>query len=161
MCSSDLQLAVWRDRRRMGPIVVSVGVLVMLTILIIRLPPILLDAFFAISLAASLMILLLTIFIRSALDFSSFPTVLLIITTYRLALNVASTRLILSQGHSGTASAGRVIEAFGHFVMGDNVVIGLIVFSVLLIINFIVITKGSGRIAEVGARFTQIGRAHV
>jgi flagellar biosynthesis protein FlhA len=138
----------------MGPMAVSLGVLVMVSILIIRIPPVLLDAFFALSLAASLTILLLTIFIRSALDFSSFPTVLLVITTYRLALNVASTRLILSQGHSGTAAAGRVIEAFGHFVMGDNVVIGLIVFSVLLIINFIVITKGSGRIAEVGARFT-------
>lgn len=137
-----------------GAIAMSLGVLVVVGILVIPIPPFLLDFLLAISLSLSLVILILTLFIRSSLDFSSFPTVLLIATTYRLALNVASTRLILAEGHTGTASAGHVIEAFGHFVMGDSVVIGAIVFSVLLIINFIVITKGSGRIAEVGARFT-------
>ena len=142
------------DQSRVGPIALSLGVLVVVSLLVVPVPPFLLDILLAFSLSLSLVILILTVFIRSALDFSSFPTVLLIATTYRLALNVGSTRLILAEGHSGTASAGRVIEAFGHFVMGDSVVIGAIVFSVLLIINFIVITKGSGRIAEVGARFT-------
>ena len=148
------RLAFLGDPSRTGPIALSVGVLIVVALLVVPVPPTLLDVLLAFSLSLSLVILILTVFIRSALDFSSFPTVLLIATTYRLALNVASTRLILSEGHTGTASAGRVIEAFGHFVMGDNVVIGAIVFSVLLIINFIVITKGSGRIAEVGARFT-------
>lgn len=148
------RFALAGDPSRAGPIALSFGVLVVVGLLVVPVPPLLLDLLLSFSLSLSLVILILTVFIRSALDFSSFPTVLLIATTYRLALNVASTRLILAEGHSGTASAGRVIEAFGHFVMGDSVVIGAIVFSVLLIINFIVITKGSGRIAEVGARFT-------
>lgn len=142
------------DRSRAGPSLLSLGILGVVAILILPIPAGLLDAFFTLSLAGSLVILSLTIFVRSALDFSSFPTVLLVITTFRLALNVASTRLILSEGHNGAASAGRVIEAFGHFVMGDNLAIGTIVFTVLMVINFLVITKGSGRIAEVGARFT-------
>ena len=94
------------------------------------------------------------LFIEEPLEFSSFPTVLLIATMLRLALNLASTRLILAHGHEGTAAAGHVIEAFGHFVMGGNFVIGVIVFAILIIVNFVVITKGSGRIAEVAARFT-------
>ena len=142
------------DRARAGPSLLSLGVLGVVAILILPVPAGLLDVFFTLSLAGSLVILSLTIFVRSALDFSSFPTVLLVITTFRLALNVASTRLILSEGHNGAGSAGRVIEAFGHFVMGDNLAIGTIVFTVLMVINFLVITKGSGRIAEVGARFT-------
>ncbi len=142
------------DRSRAGPSLLSLGVLGVVAILILPVPAGLLDVFFTLSLAGSLVILSLTIFVRSALDFSSFPTVLLVITTFRLALNVASTRLILSEGHNGPGSAGRVIEAFGHFVMGDNLAIGAIVFTVLMLINFLVITKGSGRIAEVGARFT-------
>ena len=93
------------------------------------------------------------LFIHTPLEFSSFPTVLLIATMLRLALNLASTRLILSHGHEGTAAAGHVIEAFGNFVMGGNFVIGIIVFVILVIVNFVVITKGSGRIAEVAARF--------
>ena len=95
-----------------------------------------------------------SLFIEEPLEFSSFPTVLLIATMLRLALNLASTRLILAHGHEGTAAAGHVIEAFGHFVMGGNFVIGVIVFAILIIVNFVVITKGSGRIAEVAARFT-------
>jgi flagellar biosynthesis protein FlhA len=142
------------DRARAGPSLLSLGVLGVVAILILPVPAGLLDVFFTLSLAGSLVILSLTIFVRSALDFSSFPTVLLVVTTFRLALNVASTRLILSEGHNGAGSAGRVIEAFGHFVMGDNLAIGTIVFTVLMVINFLVITKGSGRIAEVGARFT-------
>jgi len=142
------------DRARAGPSLLSLGVLGVVAILILPVPAGLLDVFFTLSLAGSLVVLSLTIFVRGALDFSSFPTVLLVVTTFRLALNVASTRLILSEGHNGAGSAGRVIEAFGHFVMGDNLAIGTIVFTVLMVINFLVITKGSGRIAEVGARFT-------
>jgi flagellar biosynthesis protein FlhA len=93
------------------------------------------------------------LFIHTPLEFSAFPTVLLIATMLRLALNLASTRLILARGHEGTAAAGHVIEAFGNFVMGGNFVIGIIVFTILVIVNFVVITKGSGRIAEVAARF--------
>src|SRR5258706_2922672 len=94
-----------------------------------------------------------SLFIQAPLEFSSFPTILLISTMLRLSLNLASTRLILSHGHEGTAAAGHVIEAFGNFVMGGNFVIGIIVFAILVIVNFVVITKGSGRIAEVAARF--------
>ena len=96
---------------------------------------------------------MVSLFIQAPLEFSVFPTLLLIVTMLRLALNLASTRLILAHGHEGPAAAGRVIEAFGGFVMGGNFVIGIIVFTILLTVNFVVITKGSGRIAEVAARF--------
>ena len=104
-----------------------------------------------------------TLFIEKPLDLSVFPTLLLVTTLLRLSLNIASTRLILSEGHNGSGSAGHIIEAFGHFVMQGNVVIGIIVFMILTIINFIVITKGSGRIAEVAARFSldaMLGKAN-
>ena len=107
----------------------------------------------AISIILSVLILMTALFIHTPLEFSAFPTVLLIATMLRLALNLASTRLILAHGHEGTAAAGHVIEAFGNFVMGGNFVIGIIVFTILVIVNFVVITKGSGRIAEVAARF--------
>ncbi|PKQ04093.1 MAG: flagellar biosynthesis protein FlhA, partial [Alphaproteobacteria bacterium HGW-Alphaproteobacteria-12] len=107
-----------------------------------------------ISITFSVLVLMTALFIQKPLEFSAFPTVLLIATMLRLALNLASTRLILGQGHEGTASAGKVIEAFGNFVMQGNFIIGVIVFSILVIVNFVVITKGSGRIAEVAARFT-------
>ena len=94
-----------------------------------------------------------SLFIHTPLEFSAFPTILLIATMLRLALNLASTRLILARGHEGTSAAGHVIEAFGNFVMSGNFVIGIIVFTILVIVNFVVITKGSGRIAEVAARF--------
>ena len=124
-----------------------------LVVLILPLPPILLDLLLAISIILSVLILMTALFIHTPLEFSSFPTVLLIATMLRLALNLASTRLILAQGHEGTDAAGHVIEAFGNFVMSGNFVIGIIVFAILVIVNFIVITKGSGRIAEVAARF--------
>ena len=108
----------------------------------------------AISIIFSVLILMTALFIEAPLEFSAFPTVLLIATMLRLALNLASTRLILANGHTGTGAAGHVIEAFGHFVMGGNFVIGIVVFAILLVVNFVVITKGSGRIAEVAARFT-------
>jgi flagellar biosynthesis protein FlhA len=99
------------------------------------------------------MILMTALFIQKPLEFSSFPTVLLIATMLRLGLNLATTRLILSEGHTGTDAAGHVIEAFGNFVMRGNFIIGVVVFAILVLVNFIVITKGSGRIAEVAARF--------
>jgi flagellar biosynthesis protein FlhA len=122
-------------------------------VLILPLPSIVLDLFLAISIILSILILMTSLFIQAPLEFSSFPTILLISTMLRLSLNLASTRLILSHGHEGTAAAGHVIEAFGNFVMGGNFVIGIIVFAILVIVNFVVITKGSGRIAEVAARF--------
>jgi flagellar biosynthesis protein FlhA len=125
-----------------------------MTILIMPMPKFVLDMFLSLSMTFSILILMTGLFIQKPLEFSSFPTVLLIATMVRLALNVASTRLILSNGQEGTAAAGRVIEAFGHFVMGGNFVIGVIIFAILIIINFIVITKGSSRIAEVSARFS-------
>jgi len=132
----------------------AAGVIGILIILIFPLPAIILDLMLAVSIISSVMILMTALFIHKPLEFSSFPTVLLIATMLRLALNLASTRLILSHGHEGTAAAGHVIEAFGNFVMGGSFVIGIIVFAILVIVNFIVITKGSGRIAEVAARFS-------
>src|SRR5499433_826111 len=136
-----------------GDIALAIGVLTILVVLILPLPPLLLDFSLAISIIFSVLILMTALFIHTPLEFSAFPTVLLIATMLRLALNLASTRLILSHGHEGTAAAGHVIEAFGNFVMGGNFVIGIIVFTILVIVNFVVITKGSGRIAEVAARF--------
>src|SRR5215831_7946191 len=136
-----------------GDIALAVGVLTILVVLILPLPPLLLDMALATSIIISVLILMTALFIQAPLEFSAFPTVLLIATMLRLALNLASTRLILARGHEGTAAAGHVIEAFGNFVMAGNFVIGIIVFTILVIVNFVVITKGSGRIAEVAARF--------
>jgi flagellar biosynthesis protein FlhA len=136
-----------------GDIALAVGVLTILVVLILPLPPVLLDCALAISIIFSVLILMTALFIHTPLEFSAFPTVLLISTMLRLALNLASTRLILAHGHEGTDAAGHVIEAFGNFVMSGNFVIGIIVFTILVIVNFVVITKGSGRIAEVAARF--------
>jgi flagellar biosynthesis protein FlhA len=138
---------------RRGDIALAVGVLTILVVLILPLPPLLLDFALAISIIFSVLILMTALFIHTPLEFSAFPTVLLIATMLRLALNLASTRLILAHGHEGTDAAGHVIEAFGNFVMSGNFVIGIIVFTILIIVNFVVITKGSGRIAEVAARF--------
>ena len=139
---------------RRGDIALALGVVTILVVLILPLPTWLLDLGLAISITFSVLVLMTALFIETPLDFNTFPTVLLLATMVRLSLNVASTRLILANGHEGTDAAGRVIEAFGGFVMGGNFVIGIIVFGILVIINFIVITKGSGRIAEVSARFT-------
>ena len=138
---------------RRGDIALAIGILTILVVLILPLPAIVLDLFLAVSITLSILILMTSLFIHAPLEFSSFPTVLLISTMLRLALNLASTRLILSHGHEGTSAAGHVIEAFGNFVMAGNFVIGIIVFTILVIVNFVVITKGSGRIAEVAARF--------
>jgi flagellar biosynthesis protein FlhA len=139
---------------RRGDLALAIAVMMILVVLVLPLPPLLLDLALALSIIFSVLILMTALFIHAPLEFSSFPTVLLIATMLRLALNLASTRLILANGHTGTSAAGHVIEAFGNFVMGGNFVIGMIVFGILVIVNFVVITKGSGRIAEVAARFT-------
>jgi flagellar biosynthesis protein FlhA len=136
-----------------GDLALAFGVLTILVVLILPLPSVVLDLFLAISITLSILILMTALFIQAPLEFSAFPTVLLISTMLRLSLNLASTRLILAHGHEGTDAAGHVIQAFGNFVMGGNFVIGIIVFAILVTVNFVVITKGSGRIAEVAARF--------
>src|SRR5476651_2336933 len=132
----------------------AIGIMAILVVLIVPLPTWLLDISLAFSLSFSILILMTAVFIRKPLEFSSFPTILLITTMLRLALNLASTRLILGHGNEGTAASGYVIQAFGKLVMQGNFVIGLIVCAILIIVNFVVITKGSGRIAEVAARFS-------
>ncbi|ACA18322.1 flagellar biosynthesis protein FlhA [Methylobacterium sp. 4-46] len=139
---------------RRSDLVLAIAVMGILVVLIFPLPALLLDLLLAVSIILSVLILMTGLFIENPLEFTVFPTVLLIATMLRLALNLASTRLILGHGHEGTAAAGQVIEAFGHFVMGGNFLIGIIVFAILIIVNFVVITKGSGRIAEVAARFS-------
>src|SRR5215472_542124 len=138
---------------RRGEIALALAVVAILVVLILPMPTWLLDISLALSITFSVLILMVALFIQRPLEFSTFPTVLLIATMLRLALNLASTRLILSHGHEGTGAAGHVIQAFGNFVMGGNFVIGVIVFTILVVVNFVVITKGSGRIAEVAARF--------
>lgn len=134
-------------------LLLAVGVMGIMVVLIFPLPSILLDILLAFSIILSVLIMMTALFIEKPLEFSIFPTILLISTMLRLALNLASTRLILAHGHEGSAAAGHVIEAFAGFVMAGNFLIGVIVFAILIIVNFIVITKGSGRIAEVAARF--------
>lgn len=135
-------------------ILMAVAVVVILSALILPMPALMLDMFLALSVTFSVLILMTSLFIAKPLEFSSFPTILLLATMLRLSLNLASTRLILTDGHQGTDAAGHVIQAFAGFVMGGDFIIGLVVFFILIIVNFIVITKGSGRIAEVSARFT-------
>ncbi len=143
-----------RDVLQRGEIALALGVIAILVVLILPMPPWLLDMALALSITFSVLILMTALFISRPLEFSTFPTVLLIATMLRLSLNLASTRLILANGHEGTAAAGHVIEAFGSFVMSGNFVIGIVVFGILVLVNFVVITKGSGRIAEVSARFS-------
>ncbi|MCB0407223.1 MAG: flagellar biosynthesis protein FlhA [Bdellovibrionales bacterium] len=135
-------------------LMVAIGLIGILTVMMIPLPSFLLDLALTTSLTLALLVLLVAIYTDKSLDFSVFPSLLLMTTLFRLSLNVASTRLILAEGHNGKDAVGQVIAAFGNFVVGDNYVIGLIVFIILVVINFIVITKGSGRVAEVAARFT-------
>src|ERR1700731_144001 len=133
---------------------VPVLVMVVLAMMVLPLPAFLLDIFFTFNITLSIMILLAVIYVRRALEFATFPTVLLGATLLRLGLNVASTRIVLINGHTGAHAAGHVIAAFGEFVVGGNYAVGMVVFAVLVIINFVVITKGAGRISEVSARFT-------
>ena len=135
-------------------LVVAAGVVGILTIMVFPLPRYLMDFLISLSFSVALLILLMSMYIKKPLDFTAFPALLLVTTLFRLSLNVASTRLILLHGHEGPAAAGHVIKSFGQFVVGGNYVVGAIVFAILVIINFVVITKGAGRIAEVAARFT-------
>lgn len=151
---SQFDFQAFLNRVLRGDVALAVGILGILVMLLLPMPKVLLDMSLAISISISVLVLMTALFIKKPLEFSAFPAVLLITTLLRLGLNIASTRLILSQGHEGTDAAGEVIEAFGAFVMQGNVVIGVIVFAILVIVNFVVITKGSGRIAEVAARFT-------
>jgi flagellar biosynthesis protein FlhA len=129
-------------------------IIVILSMMVLPLPSFALDLFFTFNIALAVMVLLIAMYTQKPLDFSIFPTVLLITTLLRLSLNVASTRIVLIQGHTGPDAAGKVIEAFGHFLVGGNYAVGIVVFIILTVINFVVITKGAGRIAEVSARFT-------
>jgi len=129
-------------------------IMMVMAMMILPLPPFILDLLFTFNISLSVMILLVAMFTKKPLDFAAFPAVLLFATLLRLALNVASTRVVLLHGHKGPDAAGKVIEAFGHFLVGGNFAVGIVVFVILIIINFMVITKGAGRIAEVGARFT-------
>ena len=137
-----------------GDALLALGIVIILMFMLVPLPPFILDMGLSLSITFSVLVLMTALFIRTPLEFSTFPTVLLITTALRLGLNIASTRLILEKGHEGSAAAGHVIEAFGTFIIRENYVIGGIVFAILVIVNFVVITKGSGRIAEVAARFT-------
>jgi flagellar biosynthesis protein FlhA len=135
-------------------LLVAVGLIIVIGVMVVPIPPIALDMFLALSLAMSVAVLLMSVYAKKPLDFSTFPAVLLITTLLRLSLNVASTRNILLNGASeGTKAAGSIIESFGEFVVGGNFAVGLIIFIILVVINFIVITKGAGRVAEVSARF--------
>ena len=128
-------------------------VLAMLAMVVVPLPPLLLDALFTINIALSLVVLLAVVYVKRPLEFSVFPSVLLMVTLLRLSLNVASTRVVLLHGHEGAGAAGHVIESFGNFVVGGSYAVGIVVFAILTIVNFVVVTKGSGRISEVSARF--------
>ncbi|MBP2167079.1 flagellar biosynthesis protein FlhA [Erwinia toletana] len=136
-----------------GPVLI----LMILSMMVLPLPAFVLDLLFTFNIALSIMVLLVAMFTQRTLDFAAFPTILLFSTLLRLALNVASTRIILMDGHTGAGAAGQVVEAFGHFLVGGNFAIGIVVFIILVLINFMVITKGAGRIAEVGARFVLDG----
>ncbi|MCA9771578.1 MAG: FHIPEP family type III secretion protein, partial [Myxococcales bacterium] len=132
--------------------VMASAVIAIMGIMILPVPPALLDLLLSLSLTIAIVVLLIALFIERPLEFSTFPTMLLVVTLFRLSMNVASTRLILLHGADGMDAAGKVIKSFGNFVLGGNYVVGIVVFSILVLINFMVITKGSGRIAEVAAR---------
>ncbi len=147
-------LALGLKTLRQSEIALALGVMGILVLLFVPMPSVVMDMLFTLSITAGVIILLTVMFVQRAMDFSAFPMLLLITTMLRLALNVASTRLILSDGHTGPDAAGKLIEAFGTVVMGGQFIIGMIIFLILIIVNFVVITKGSTRIAEVAARFT-------
>ena len=145
---------ILRKVTKQTDILLPISFMLILAVLFVPVPPIVLDFFLAISISLSIIILLVSIFAERPLDFSSFPFILLFTTLFRLSLNVSTTRTILLHGHEGPDAAGEIIRAFGQFVVGGNYAVGIIVFIILVLINFMVITKGSGRVAEVAARFT-------
>ena len=151
---NSLNLPSWMSKISSRNVAAPLIIVMLLSMMILPLPAVALDVLFSFNIALSIMVLLIGLQTRKALDFIAFPTVLLMTTMLRLSLNVASTRVVLAEGHTGPDAAGKVIEAFGHFLIGGNYTVGIVVFIILTIINFTVVTKGAGRIAEVGARFT-------
>ena len=151
---NSLNLPIWIKSLGSRTIAAPLIIVLLLAMMILPLPAIILDVLFSFNIAISILVLLIGLQTTKALDFIAFPTVLLMTTMLRLSLNVASTRVVLTEGHAGPDAAGKVIEAFGHFLIGGNYTVGIVVFVILTIINFTVVTKGAGRIAEVGARFT-------
>lgn len=149
-----LNLPAWMNKLGSRNVAAPMIIILLLSMMILPLPAVVLDVLFSFNIALSIMVLLIGLQTKKALDFIAFPTVLLMTTMLRLSLNVASTRVVLTEGHNGPDAAGKVIEAFGHFLIGGNYTVGIVVFVILTIINFTVVTKGAGRIAEVGARFT-------
>ena len=135
--------------RRLSQLAVPIGVVAIILMLVVPVPSGVLDFLIAVNITGALLIVLVSMYVKRPLDFSSFPSLLLVATLFRLALNICATRLVLGKGY-----AGNVISAFGHFVIGGSLVIGLVIFAILLVIQFVVITNGAGRVAEVGARFT-------
>jgi flagellar biosynthesis protein FlhA len=152
--NDTLTLQGFLGRMNIRQMLAPLLIILILSMMVLPLPPFVLDVFFTFNIAISVMVLLVAMYTMKPLDFSIFPTVLLVTTLLRLSLNVASTRIVLLEGHNGPDAAGKVIEAFGHFLVGGNYAVGIVVFIILTLINFIVITKGAGRIAEVTARFT-------
>jgi flagellar biosynthesis protein FlhA len=152
--NDTLTLQAFLGRLNLRQMLAPLLIILILSMMVLPLPPFVLDVFFTFNIAISVMVLLVAMYTMKPLDFSIFPTVLLVTTLLRLSLNVASTRIVLLHGHNGPDAAGKVIEAFGHFLVGGNYAVGIVVFVILTLINFIVITKGAGRIAEVTARFT-------
>src|SRR3990172_9163485 len=146
-----INISEWKKR---ADLMLPVGIVGILFVMILPVPPLALDLFLTFNVTTAIIILLVAVYVKKPLDFSTFPVLLLVTTLFRLALNVASTRLILLHGAEGPEAAGQVIKSFGNFVIGGNYAVGFIVFAILVIINFVVITKGAGRIAEVAARFT-------
>lgn len=151
---NPINLPAWMRNLGSRTVAAPLIIVLLLSMMILPLPAIALDVLFSFNIALSIMVLLIGLQTKKALDFIAFPTVLLVTTMLRLSLNVASTRVVLTEGHTGPDAAGKVIEAFGHFLIGGNYTVGIVVFIILTIINFTVVTKGAGRIAEVGARFT-------
>ena len=154
MATASLAAQRFFARFNLSQIGAPVFIIIILAMMVLPLPAFLLDVLFTFNIAISIMVLLVAVNTNKTLDFSVFPTVLLVTTLLRLSLNVASTRIVMLQGHTGPDAAGKVIEAFGHFLVGGNYAVGIIVFAILVVINFVVITKGAGRVAEVSARFT-------
>src|ERR1700722_16751672 len=146
--TTTVTMPTMRDMLRTG-IGVPIGVLAVLAMVVLPLPPMALDVLFTFNIALSIIIMMSVFYVSRPVEFGVFPTVLLVAPLLRLALNVASTRVVLLHGHTGPAAAGRVIESFGEFVIGGNFAVGVVVFVILTIINFVVVTKGSGRISEV------------
>ncbi|HEU5436676.1 MAG TPA: flagellar biosynthesis protein FlhA, partial [Telluria sp.] len=153
--NNAIRLPAWMSAmgNNSSALAAPVIIILLLSMMILPLPAFVLDLFFSFNIALSVIVLLTSLYTVKPLDFMAFPTILLVSTMLRLSLNVASTRVVLTEGHTGGAAAGKVIEAFGHFLIGGNYTVGIVVFIILTIINFTVVTKGAGRIAEVGARF--------